>query len=45
VATAKRGNTRLLAVVMGAKTYEIRARETEKLLDEGFQMVRESRQG
>jgi D-alanyl-D-alanine carboxypeptidase (penicillin-binding protein 5/6) len=41
VATAKRGNTRLLAVVMGAKTYEIRARETEKLLDEGFRMVRE----
>ncbi|MBN2437669.1 MAG: D-alanyl-D-alanine carboxypeptidase [Deltaproteobacteria bacterium] len=41
VATAKRGNTRLIAVVMGAKTYEIRARETEKLLDEGFRMVRE----
>ena len=46
VATAKRGDTRLIAVVMGAKTPAIRARETEKLLDEGFRMVREDpRQG
>ncbi len=46
VATAKRGNTRLIAVVMGAKTPAIRARETEKLLDEGFTMVRKDpRQG
>jgi D-alanyl-D-alanine carboxypeptidase len=43
VATAKRGNTRLIAVVMGAKTPAIRARDTEKLLDEGFMMVREDR--
>jgi serine-type D-Ala-D-Ala carboxypeptidase (penicillin-binding protein 5/6) len=41
VATAKRGNTRLIAVVMGAKTPSIRARETERLLDEGFRMVLE----
>ena len=41
VATAKRGDTRLIAVVMGAKTPAIRARETEKLLDEGFRMVQE----
>jgi len=41
VATAKRGETRLIAVVMGAKTSGIRARETEKLLDEGFRMVGE----
>jgi D-alanyl-D-alanine carboxypeptidase (penicillin-binding protein 5/6) len=41
VATAKRGDTRLIAVVMGAKTSGIRARETEKLLDEGFRMVQE----
>ena len=41
VATAKRGNTRLIAVVMGAKTPEIRAKETEKLLNEGFRMVGE----
>jgi len=46
VATAKRGNTRLIAVVMGAKTPAIRARETEKLLDKGFMIVREDpRQG
>jgi D-alanyl-D-alanine carboxypeptidase len=46
VATAKRGNTRLIAVVMGAKTPAIRAREAEKLLDEGFMMVGEDpRQG
>jgi len=46
VATAKRGNTRLIAVVMGAKTPAIRTRETEKLLDQGFMMVRgELRQG
>ncbi|MBU2234971.1 MAG: D-alanyl-D-alanine carboxypeptidase [Proteobacteria bacterium] len=41
VATAKRGETRLIAVVMGAKTSGIRARETERLLDEGFRMVQE----
>jgi D-alanyl-D-alanine carboxypeptidase (penicillin-binding protein 5/6) len=41
VATAKRGDTRLIAVVMGAKTSGIRARETERLLDEGFRMVGE----
>ncbi|MBU1184446.1 MAG: D-alanyl-D-alanine carboxypeptidase [Proteobacteria bacterium] len=41
VATAKRGETRLIAVVMGAKTPAIRARETERLLDEGFRMVGE----
>jgi len=46
VATAKRGNTRLIAIVMGAKTSAIRAREAEKLLDEGFMMVGEDpRQG
>jgi D-alanyl-D-alanine carboxypeptidase len=39
VATAKRGNTRLIAVVMGAKTPAIRAREAEKLLDAGFMTV------
>jgi D-alanyl-D-alanine carboxypeptidase len=41
VATAKRGNTRLIAVVMGAKTPGIRAREAARLLDEGFMMVGE----
>jgi len=46
IATAKRGNTRLIAVVMGAKSPGIRARETERLLDEGFRMIEEgNRQG
>jgi D-alanyl-D-alanine carboxypeptidase (penicillin-binding protein 5/6) len=38
-ATAKRGDTRLIAVVMGAKNPDIRARETVRLLDEGFARV------
>jgi len=43
IATAKRNDTRLIAVVMGAKNHAIRTRETERLLDEGFRMVRENR--
>jgi D-alanyl-D-alanine carboxypeptidase len=43
IATAKRGDTRLIAVVMGAKNHAIRTRETERLLDEGFRMIREHR--
>jgi len=39
VATAKRGETRLIAVVMGAKNPSTRARETERLLDMGFRTV------
>ena len=39
IATARRGNTRLIAVVMGAKNRNIRTRETEQLLDEGFRLV------
>jgi len=38
-ATAKQGDTRLIAVVLGADTPGIRARETAKLLDEGFRRV------
>jgi len=38
-ATAKRGSTRLIAVVLGARTFRLRDREVEKLLDEGFQRV------
>jgi D-alanyl-D-alanine carboxypeptidase (penicillin-binding protein 5/6) len=41
IATAKRGDTRLIAVVMGAKNPKIRAQETARLLDEGFRMVRQ----
>ncbi|MCX7635581.1 MAG: serine-type D-Ala-D-Ala carboxypeptidase, partial [Syntrophales bacterium] len=38
-ATAKRGDHRLLAVVMGARSPGIRTKETARLLDEGFRMV------
>ncbi len=44
IATAKRGNTRLIAVVMGARTPAIRAREAAKLLDQGFTTVGEDSQ-
>jgi D-alanyl-D-alanine carboxypeptidase (penicillin-binding protein 5/6) len=36
VASAKRGDTRLISVVMGTKTTEARATESEKLLTYGF---------
>ena len=39
IATAKRGNTRLIAVVMGAKSPGIRSREAKKLLNKGFRMI------
>ena len=39
VATAKRGNTRLIAVVMGEKNPEIRAKETAQLLEQGFRIT------
>jgi|GEM_PF-1026168 len=38
-ATAQRGNTRLLAVVLGARTSNIRAMETRKVLEAGFAMI------
>lgn len=43
VVTAKRDQTRLIAVVMGAKSSEIRNREAQRLLDEGFELVRQRR--
>ena len=36
VASAKRDNTRLIAVVMGASSAEVRAREVQKMLNYGF---------
>ncbi len=39
VATAKRGDTRLIAVVLGSRSPVVRARETTKLLDKGFKIV------
>ena len=44
IATAKRDNTRLIAVVMGAKNPDLRTRDAEKLLDLGFDLV-QKRQG
>jgi len=39
IITAKRGKTRLIAVVMGAQTRGIRTRETKKLLETGFKII------
>lgn len=39
VATAKRDKTRLIAVVLGAKSPGIRDRETVRLLEEGFRIA------
>jgi D-alanyl-D-alanine carboxypeptidase len=45
-ATAKRGDVRLIAVVMGARAPWVRTVETEKLLEAGFQkMALDSRDG
>ena len=41
IATAKRGDTRLIAVVMGEKNPKIRTRDTTRLLEHGFRMVAE----
>jgi serine-type D-Ala-D-Ala carboxypeptidase (penicillin-binding protein 5/6) len=43
VVTAKRDQTRLIAVVMGARTPGIRNREAERLLDEGFRFAGQRR--
>ena len=39
VATAKRGNKRLIAVVMGAKNKKIRSIQTKEILDYGFRRL------
>lgn len=39
IATAKRDDTRLIAVVMGARSRSIRDRETTRLLEEGFRLA------
>lgn len=36
VATAKRGNTRIIAVVLGGRTKQVRNRETTRILDASF---------
>ena len=39
VVTAKRGETRLVAVVLGAKNRRVREREATRLVEEGFRIV------
>ncbi len=39
VVTARRGDTRLVAVVLGAKNRRIREREATRLVEEGFKIV------
>ncbi|EFL50362.1 Serine-type D-Ala-D-Ala carboxypeptidase [Solidesulfovibrio fructosivorans JJ]] len=39
IATAKRGDTRLIGVVLGSRSAGVRLRETSKLLDKGFKIV------
>ncbi|MFZ5426932.1 MAG: D-alanyl-D-alanine carboxypeptidase family protein [Thermodesulfobacteriota bacterium] len=39
VVTAKRGETRLVAVVLGARNRGVRAREATRLVEEGFKIV------
>ncbi len=36
IATAKRGNVRLVAVILGGSTYRVRNNETQKILEAGF---------
>ncbi len=45
IATAKRGDTRLIAVVLGSRSSGVRERETAKLLDKGFQIVAAQKAG
>jgi D-alanyl-D-alanine carboxypeptidase (penicillin-binding protein 5/6) len=40
VATAKRGNTRIIVVVMGEKNPKIRAQETARLMERGFSIAK-----
>jgi D-alanyl-D-alanine carboxypeptidase (penicillin-binding protein 5/6) len=39
VATAKRGDVRLIAVVLGAKNPRVRAEQTKKILEDGFRVI------
>ncbi|HNZ11056.1 MAG TPA: D-alanyl-D-alanine carboxypeptidase family protein [Smithellaceae bacterium] len=45
VATATRGDMRLMAIVLGAKNARIRAQEITKMLDYGFDLVAEKSRG
>lgn len=39
ITTAKRGDTRLVAVVLGAKNRRVREREAIRLIEEGFKII------
>jgi serine-type D-Ala-D-Ala carboxypeptidase (penicillin-binding protein 5/6) len=39
VATAKRGDTRLIVIVLGAKNIKSRTQQTKKLLENGFRII------
>ncbi len=41
IATAKHGDTRLIAVIMGSRTPYIRNRDTRLLIEQGFKMVKQ----
>ncbi len=43
VVTVKRGDTRLLAVVLGARSPKVREVQTVRLIDEGFKLAEEHR--
>jgi D-alanyl-D-alanine carboxypeptidase len=43
VATAKRGDAKLMAVVLGAQNRQIRSQQTRKLLDYGFRLIGDKR--
>lgn len=45
VATAQKGDARLIAVVMGSRTPKVRTNEARRLLDEGFRMVASGSKG
>jgi D-alanyl-D-alanine carboxypeptidase len=45
VATAKRGDTRLIAIVLGAKNIKSRTEQTKKLLEDGFKLIGQKKPG
>jgi len=45
IATAKRDDTRLIAIVMGARSRSVRDRETQMLLEEGFRIAQSGPNG
>lgn len=44
VATAKRGDAKLMAIILGAQNRRIRSQQTRKLLDYGFRLIGDKRE-